>query len=117
MSNAVLFIPFSPLLLVSFLSHPGKGQKRGLVTGALPVFERDAYTLAAQTQFYTLLLSREIDDHSMLVAHGLDSVPAPHRHIRIGSHIEAIKVGRPAEIVDRALSVELRYMTRAKSCP
>jgi hypothetical protein len=43
----------------------------------------------------------------MLVAHGLGSGPAPHRHIRIGSHIEAVKIGHSAEIVDRALSVEI----------
>jgi hypothetical protein len=53
MSNAILFIPFSPLL-ASFLSHAGiRGSRRTLVTGAIPVFERDAYTLAAQSQFYT----------------------------------------------------------------
>ena len=68
-----------------------RSPRRDLATGTLPIFERDAYTLAAQSQFYTLLLGREIDDHPMLVAHGLGSGPAPHRHIRIGSHIEALK--------------------------
>ena len=54
MSNAVLFIPFSPLLLAFFLSYAGTmGSRRNLALRALPVFERDAYTLAAQSQFYT----------------------------------------------------------------
>jgi len=78
------------------------------VTRVLPVFERGVYTLAAQSQLYTLLLGREIDDYLMLVAYNLGSRPAPYRHIRIGSHVEAVKIGHPAEVVDRALSVELR---------
>src|SRR5919199_4765031 len=44
----------------------------------------------------------------MLVAHGLSSRPTPHCHIRIGGHVEAVKIGHSAEIVDRTLSVELR---------
>jgi len=74
------------------------------VTGTLPIFERDAYTLAALSQFYTLLLGRGTDDHPMLVAHSLGSGPAPQRHICIGSHIAALKIGHPIE-------------TRAEPCP
>ena len=84
MSNAGFVHTFSPLLLAFFLSHAGtRGPRRNLRQRGLSVFERDAYTLAAQSQFYTLLLGREIDDHPMLVAHGLGFGPTPHRHIVI----------------------------------
>src|SRR5437870_4028231 len=109
MNNAVLFIPLSPPASLPSLSCTGpRGSRRSRATGALPVFERDADTLAAESQFYPLLLGREIDDHPMLVVHGLGSGPAPHRHIRVGSHVKAVKIGYPAEIVDRALRVEVR---------
>src|SRR5437588_9239995 len=118
MSNAVLFIPLSPPASLPSLSCTGpRGSRRNRVTGALPVCERDADTLAAQSQFYPLLLGREIDDHPMLVVHGLGSGPAPHRHIRVGRHIEAVKVGDPEETGDRALPVEIRqaYTTHRKA--
>jgi hypothetical protein len=38
----------------------------------------------------------------MLVVHGLGSGPAPYRYIRIGSRLEALKIGHPRE-EDRAL--------------
>src|SRR5262249_4684666 len=44
----------------------------------------------------------------MLVTHGLSAGPAPHCHIRIGGHVETVKIGHSAEIVDRTLSVEIR---------
>ena len=44
----------------------------------------------------------------MTCAHGLASGPAPHCHISIGSRVEAVKIGHPAEIADRTLSVKLR---------
>src|ERR1041385_2160187 len=76
---------------------------------SLSILERDAHTLATQSQFDTLLLGREIDDHSMLITHGLGPGPTAHGHIRIGSHVEAVKLRHPAEIVDRTLGLECRY--------
>jgi hypothetical protein len=39
------------------------------------------YTLAAQSEFDTLLLRGEIDDHPMLIAHGVGPGPTPHCHM------------------------------------